>query len=73
MNSIEYSNARDTLGWTHAHLAKVIGRSERESYRYASGAVDVPELVGKVVRRLVRDKLTLSGRKFERLMRRQWL
>jgi hypothetical protein len=53
------------LGWSHPKLAEVIGKSERESYRYSNGAVEIPETVGKLLRRLVRDRLTLSERKFE--------
>jgi predicted transcriptional regulator len=65
MTSHQYKHARRTLGWSHPKLAEVIGKSERESYRYSNGAVEIPETVGKLLRRLVRDRLTLSERKFE--------
>ncbi len=65
MSPNQYRHARKTLGWSHPKLAEVIGKSERESYRYSNGAVEIPETVGKLLRRLVRDRLTLSERKFE--------
>jgi predicted transcriptional regulator len=64
----QYRSARDTLGWSHLALAEVLGKSERESYRYANGVVEIPETVGKLLRRLVKDRLTLSERKFEQLV-----
>lgn len=65
MSPHQYRSARRTLGWSHPKLAETLGKSERESYRYANGAVEIPETVGKLLRRLVRDRLTLSERKFE--------
>jgi ribosome-binding protein aMBF1 (putative translation factor) len=58
----QYKSARRTLGWSYPELAEAIGKSERECYRYAAGAVEIPETVGKFIRRLVQDKLTLSER-----------
>jgi hypothetical protein len=68
MTANQYQHARRTLGWSHLMLAEVLGKSERESYRYANGAVEIPETVGKLLRRLVKDRLTLSERKFEQLV-----
>jgi hypothetical protein len=52
----------------HARLAKTLGKSERESYRYANGDVAVPDTVGKLVRRLVQDRLTMSARRFDAMV-----
>ena len=68
MTPNQYRSAKNTLGWSHPEIAEIIGKSERESYRYAAGAVDIPETVGKLVRRLVKDRLTLSERKFAELV-----
>jgi hypothetical protein len=61
----QFKHARRTLGWAYPRIAEVLGKSERECYRYASGDVEIPEIVGKLLRRLVQDRLTLSERKFE--------
>jgi hypothetical protein len=66
----QYVHAKRTLGWSYPRLAEVLGKSQRECYRYASGDVDIPETVGKLLRRLVEDRLTLSERKFEQIVAR---
>lgn len=68
MKPAQYRHARDALGWSHIRLASVIGRTERMSYRYANGKTVIPDLVGKMVRRLVQDRLTMSSRKFNELV-----
>jgi len=65
MTSNQFNHAKRTLGWSYPRVAEVLGKSERECYRYANGAVEIPETVGKLLRRLVRDRLTLSARKFQ--------
>jgi len=65
MTSNQFNHAKRTLGWSYPQIAEVLGKSERECYRYANGAVEIPETVGKLLRRLVRDRLTLSARKFQ--------
>jgi hypothetical protein len=64
MTSHQYRSAKKTLGWSYPEIAECLGKSERECYRYASGDVEIPETVGKLLRRLVKDRLTLSDRKF---------
>jgi hypothetical protein len=49
-------------------MADTIGKSERQSFRYASGEVEIPDTVAKLVRRLVQDRLTLSSRKFDEMI-----
>jgi hypothetical protein len=61
----QFKSARRTLGWAYPKIAEVLGKSERECYRYSNGTVEIPETVGKLLRRLVQDRLTLSERKFE--------
>jgi hypothetical protein len=68
MTAKQYRHARDTLGWTHARLAEILGKTERQSYRYANGNISIPDTVGKLVRRLVHDRLTLSERKFDQMV-----
>ena len=70
MTKHQYRSAKRTLGWSYPEIAEVIGKSERECYRYASGDVDIPDTVGKLLRRLVQDKLTLSERRFEETVAR---
>jgi hypothetical protein len=65
MTPNQFKHARRTLRWSYPTLAEVIGKSERMCYRYASGDVVIPEIVGKLIRRLVEDRLRLSERKFE--------
>ena len=68
MTSNQYKHARRALQWSHAMMAETIGKSERHSYRYANGEIEIPETVAKLVRRLVKDRLTLSNRKFDELI-----
>jgi hypothetical protein len=49
-------------------MGATIGKSERQSFRYASGEVEIPDTVAKLVRRLVSDRLTMSSRKFDELV-----
>jgi len=64
----QYRHARRALDWSHARMADTIGKSERQSFRYASGEVEIPDTVAKLVRRLVQDRLTLSSRKFDEMI-----
>ena len=64
MTSNQFKHAKRTLEWSFPQIAEILGKSERECYRYASGDVEIPETVGKLLRRLVQDRLTLSERKF---------
>jgi hypothetical protein len=60
MTPDEYEAARQSLNWTHAHVAEAIGVSGRAPYRYASGAVDIPEPTARLLRLLVLLHLTSS-------------
>jgi hypothetical protein len=70
MTPNQFKHARRTLQWSYPRIAEVIGKSERMCYRYASGDVEIPEIVGKLLRRLVEDRLRLSERKFEQSVAR---
>src|SRR5262245_31808021 len=69
MTPRQYVHARErVLKWSHAQLAEAIGKDERMSYRYSNGRVEIPETVAKLVRRLVRDRLTLSAKRFDEMV-----
>ena len=68
MTQSEYRSARETLGWTHSRMGKVLGLGPRSPYRYAAGDVDIPEPTARLVRLLVLLRLTLSRRKFEEVV-----
>lgn len=69
MKAKEYRHAREVvLGWTHERMAEALGKVPRMSFRYANGDIEIPPSVEKAVRRLVRDKLTMSNKKFEQLV-----
>ena len=68
MTANQYRHARRALDWSHARMGATIGKSERQSFRYASGEVEIPDTVAKLVRRLVSDRLTMSSRKFDELV-----
>ena len=65
MTAKQYRSARNTLQWTHEQLAEYIGKTPRQSYRYANGTIEIPDAVAKLVKRLVEDRLTMSARKFD--------
>ena len=69
MRDNEYNVARETLGWTHEQLGDAIGVSERCPYRYANGEVDIPEPARRLLRLLVLLRVTMSGRKFEEIVK----
>jgi ribosome-binding protein aMBF1 (putative translation factor) len=68
MTAKQYQAARRALEWSHALLAETIGKSTRTSFRYASGEIEIPDTVAKLVRRLVSDRLTMSNRKFDEML-----
>ena len=68
MKASQYRVARDALDWSHARLAEYLGKSERQSYRYANGGIEIPETVGKLLKRLVHDRLTMSTRPFDEMV-----
>jgi len=68
MRPKQYQSARETLDWTHQRLANAIGKTERHSHRYASGATPIPKTVAIMVRRLVQDRLTMSTRRFDEMV-----
>jgi len=67
MTGSEYASAKETLGWTHEKLSRVLGLGKRTPYRYIDGGV-IPEPVARLLRLLVTCKLTMSHRKFEALI-----
>jgi len=69
MTPHEYEAARNALGWTHAELAEAIGVAPRTPYRYANGEVDMPEPAARLLRLLVRTRLTGSAKKFATLVK----
>ena len=69
MTQREYRSARETLGWTHEYMARVLGVGRRTPYRYAAGDVDIPEPAARLVRLLVLLRLTLSERKFNDIVK----
>jgi hypothetical protein len=68
MTASQYRHARETLGWTHEHIGAVLGVDLRTSYRYSAGDVEIPEPSARLVRLLVRVRLTMSKRKFGELV-----
>lgn len=64
MNAQQYRSARATLDWTHEQMGAALGTSKRTSIRYAMGDVEIPKPSARLVRVLVRLKLTLSERQF---------
>jgi transcriptional regulator with XRE-family HTH domain len=64
----QYKAARDALGWTHARIAEIIGVDESTVYRYQRGQVEIPEPNARLLRLLVRLRLTESARKFDQLV-----
>jgi ribosome-binding protein aMBF1 (putative translation factor) len=68
MKDNEYNVARETLGWTHEQLGDAIGVSPRCPYRYANGET-IPEPVRKLLRLLIMLRLTMSGRKFNEIVK----
>jgi transcriptional regulator with XRE-family HTH domain len=64
----QYKAARDALGWTHARIAEIIGVDESTVYRYQRGEVEIPEPPARLLRLLVRLRLTESARKFDQLV-----
>jgi len=66
MKPREYDAARQSLGWTQAQLAEVLGIGRRTPYRYANG--QIPEPVARLLRLLVLLHLTTSARKFNELV-----
>jgi DNA-binding transcriptional regulator YiaG len=69
MSPQEYHSARSTLGWTHAHVSHAIGVSPRTCYRYSTGEVTIPEPAARLLRLLVRFRLTQSTETFVELLR----
>jgi len=65
----EYRAARETLNWTHEHVAEVLGVGRSTVYRYASGTIGVPEPAARLLRLLVLLRLTLPLRKFEDILK----
>jgi predicted transcriptional regulator len=68
MTRSEYRNARETLGWTHEHMAKVLGVARRSPYRYSAGE-SIPEPAARLVRLLVLLRLTMSERRFDDIVK----
>jgi transcriptional regulator with XRE-family HTH domain len=67
MSPAQYRAARRALGFTHEQLAKVIGKSTRQVFRYQERGVE-SETAARLIRLLVRMKLTVSARNFEELV-----
>jgi len=69
MTSNQFVNAHQTLGWTHAKLAEMLGVSRRCTYRYQNGDT-IPEPVQRLLRLLVMMRLTTSKDNFEKFVQR---
>lgn len=68
MTPSQYQHARNALDWTHEQIAYVLRISPRQSFRYASGENPIPHLVAEKLRQLVKDKLTMSEKKFDAIV-----
>jgi DNA-binding XRE family transcriptional regulator len=68
MTDNEYQAARAALGCTHVTIAETIGVSVRTSFRYANGDAKIPEPTARLLRLLVRLRLTVSTCKFNELV-----
>lgn len=64
MTPQQYRAARGILDWTHEQMGVALGVSHRTSIRYAQGDVAIPEPSARLVRMLVRLKLTLTEQQF---------
>jgi hypothetical protein len=69
MTDNEYQHARAALDCTHVTIAEMIGVSVRTSFRYAHGDAKIPEPTARLLRLLVRLRLTVSTCKFNELVR----
>jgi ribosome-binding protein aMBF1 (putative translation factor) len=68
MEPEHYMAARETLGWTHQKIADTIGVDLTTVYRYQRGDVLPAEPTARLLRLLVRLRLTIPRRKFEQLV-----
>jgi transcriptional regulator with XRE-family HTH domain len=68
MTPSQYMAARNALGWTHEKLAETIGVDLTTVYRYQRGEVEPGEPAARLVRLLVRLRLTFPRKKFEELV-----
>jgi len=69
MTPRQYEHARAELGWTHERMAEALGVSIRTEYRYGSGETEIPESVARLLRLMVRVRLTKSIPMFDRLVK----
>jgi len=60
-----YCTAKETLGWSHEKMGRVIGVTDRTPYRYSSGEVEMPPASAQLLKLLVLLYMTMSGPKFE--------
>lgn len=64
MTPQQYRAARSVLDWTHKEMGAALGVGHRTSIRYAQGDVAIPEPSARLVRTLVRLKLTMNEQQF---------
>jgi transcriptional regulator with XRE-family HTH domain len=64
MTPAHYKAARKALGWTHKELAKALGISSRHSHRFESGDTPIRESAARLLRAMVRLRLTGSKQSF---------
>ena len=69
MTPRQYRSAKRDLGLSHPAMGRLIGRTSRNSFKYAAldRRRDVPDEVGRIVRELLRLQLTKSNERFEEI------
>jgi DNA-binding transcriptional regulator YiaG len=68
MRPSQYKAAREALGWTHEKIAETLGVNLTTVYHYQRGDVVPGEPAARLLRLLVRLRLTIPRRKFDELV-----